>query len=113
MVCPDIVVLCGIVWCYVSIVALCGGPLCIHGRGLNVSLQLVLQPLSTHIHIIITIIIIIITTVILLLVTIIITITIIVIILVINAQAPVFYLPTSLSWSIIHNISLALYLNEI
>lgn len=91
MVCPDIVVLCGIVWCYPGIVALCGGPLCIHGRGLNVSLQLVLQPLSTHIHIIITIIIITIITIIILLV----TITIIAIILVINAQAAVFYLPTS------------------
>ena len=67
---------------------------------MNVSLQLVLQPLSTHIHIIITIIIITIIAI-LLLVTIIITITIIVITLVINAQAAVFYLPTSLSCLVI------------
>ena len=101
MVCQDIVGLCGIVWCYPGIVALCGGPLCIHGRGLNVSLQLVLQPLSTHIHIIITIIIITIIAI-LRLVTVIITITIIVITLVINAQAAVFYLPTSLSCLVCH-----------
>ena len=83
------VVLCDLVWCYPGIVALCGGPLCIHGRGLNVSLQLVLQPLSTHIHIIITII-----GIILLVKVIIFLLVIVIIILVCNTHAPVYHVHT-------------------
>ena len=53
----SIVVLCGklcthllLLWYCVVLRGTTGRPLCIHGRGLNVSLQLVPQPLSTYIH---------------------------------------------------------------